>query len=195
MPWPGTPALQGFEQGHPLTGLTPVSSSWGTCWWLQARQRRHRVFLKATGWVSSSLSPLGWLFSCPGLQSCAPELMDGALKQIRGQAEDTSRAESGPGGEAPVRCLVLREGLSCKLLSRLPGCGQGAQWLCRPPLYWRDHAFGVRCWVWDLVLPWHCPAGALFSLSVINDGQHGAQSVYHLHLHVLGGRQLGWPPG
>ncbi|XP_066471797.1 adenosine 5'-monophosphoramidase HINT2 [Tiliqua scincoides] len=30
---------------------------------------------------------------------------------------------------------------------------------------------------------------------VINDGQHGAQSVYHLHLHVLGGRQLGWPPG
>ncbi|NXW09287.1 HINT2 protein, partial [Fregetta grallaria] len=30
---------------------------------------------------------------------------------------------------------------------------------------------------------------------VINDGKHGAQSVYHLHLHVLGGRQLGWPPG
>ena len=32
-------------------------------------------------------------------------------------------------------------------------------------------------------------------LAVINDGKHGAQSVYHLHLHVLGGRQLGWPPG
>ncbi|XP_060119510.1 adenosine 5'-monophosphoramidase HINT2 [Heteronotia binoei] len=30
---------------------------------------------------------------------------------------------------------------------------------------------------------------------VINDGKQGAQSVYHLHLHVLGGRQLGWPPG
>ncbi|XP_068781069.1 uncharacterized HIT-like protein Synpcc7942_1390 isoform X1 [Struthio camelus] len=30
---------------------------------------------------------------------------------------------------------------------------------------------------------------------VVNDGKHGAQSVYHLHLHVLGGRQLGWPPG
>ncbi|NXA32432.1 HINT2 protein, partial [Eudromia elegans] len=30
---------------------------------------------------------------------------------------------------------------------------------------------------------------------VINDGKHGAQSVYHLHLHVLGGRQLRWPPG
>ncbi|NXW39115.1 HINT1 protein, partial [Phaetusa simplex] len=23
----------------------------------------------------------------------------------------------------------------------------------------------------------------------------GGQSVYHVHLHVLGGRQLGWPPG
>ncbi|XP_074495213.1 histidine triad nucleotide-binding protein 2, mitochondrial isoform X1 [Sebastes fasciatus] len=30
---------------------------------------------------------------------------------------------------------------------------------------------------------------------VINDGKHGAQSVYHLHLHVLGGRQMSWPPG
>lgn len=37
-----------------------------------------------------------------------------------------------------------------------------------------------------------CPEG--FRI-VINDGEHGAQSVYHLHLHVLGGRQLGWPPG
>ncbi|XP_060894444.1 histidine triad nucleotide-binding protein 2, mitochondrial [Labrus mixtus] len=30
---------------------------------------------------------------------------------------------------------------------------------------------------------------------VINDGKHGAQSVYHLHLHILGGRQMTWPPG
>ncbi|XP_044877461.1 histidine triad nucleotide-binding protein 2, mitochondrial [Mauremys mutica] len=30
---------------------------------------------------------------------------------------------------------------------------------------------------------------------VINDGKQGSQSVYHLHLHVLGGRQMGWPPG
>ncbi|KAL7295229.1 hypothetical protein TKK_0011437 [Trichogramma kaykai] len=29
---------------------------------------------------------------------------------------------------------------------------------------------------------------------VINNGKHGAQSVYHLHLHVLGGKQLSWPP-
>ncbi|GFR43365.1 hypothetical protein Agub_g4436, partial [Astrephomene gubernaculifera] len=30
---------------------------------------------------------------------------------------------------------------------------------------------------------------------VVNDGPNGCQSVYHLHLHVLGGRQLAWPPG
>merc|ERR1712080_520634 len=30
---------------------------------------------------------------------------------------------------------------------------------------------------------------------VVNDGAHGAQSVYHLHIHIFGGRQLGWPPG
>ena len=30
---------------------------------------------------------------------------------------------------------------------------------------------------------------------VINTGGDGGQTVGHLHLHVLGGRQLGWPPG
>jgi histidine triad (HIT) family protein len=30
---------------------------------------------------------------------------------------------------------------------------------------------------------------------VINDGQDGGQTVPHLHVHLLGGRSLGWPPG
>jgi len=30
---------------------------------------------------------------------------------------------------------------------------------------------------------------------VINDGKEGCQSVYHLHIHVIGGRTLSWPPG
>ncbi|KAH7712787.1 Histidine triad (HIT) protein [Aphelenchoides avenae] len=30
---------------------------------------------------------------------------------------------------------------------------------------------------------------------VINNGRHGCQSVQHLHVHVLGGRQMAWPPG
>ena len=30
---------------------------------------------------------------------------------------------------------------------------------------------------------------------VINAGQHGGQAVPHLHVHLLAGRELGWPPG
>ena len=30
---------------------------------------------------------------------------------------------------------------------------------------------------------------------VVNDGKQGGQSVGYLHVHVLGGRQLRWPPG
>ena len=30
---------------------------------------------------------------------------------------------------------------------------------------------------------------------VTNIGRYGGQSVFHLHVHVLGGRQLQWPPG
>jgi histidine triad (HIT) family protein len=30
---------------------------------------------------------------------------------------------------------------------------------------------------------------------VINTGNDGGQTVFHLHLHILGGRALSWPPG
>jgi histidine triad (HIT) family protein len=30
---------------------------------------------------------------------------------------------------------------------------------------------------------------------VINSGNNGGQAVYHLHMHLLGGRQFKWPPG
>ena len=30
---------------------------------------------------------------------------------------------------------------------------------------------------------------------VINTGDHGGQTVFHLHLHILGGRSMNWPPG
>ena len=30
---------------------------------------------------------------------------------------------------------------------------------------------------------------------VINAGRHGGQTVDHLHVHILGGRFLTWPPG
>jgi Diadenosine tetraphosphate (Ap4A) hydrolase and other HIT family hydrolases len=30
---------------------------------------------------------------------------------------------------------------------------------------------------------------------VVNTGEDGGQSVGHLHIHILGGRSLSWPPG
>jgi histidine triad (HIT) family protein len=30
---------------------------------------------------------------------------------------------------------------------------------------------------------------------VINNGPHGGETVPHLHIHLLGGRPLDWPPG
>lgn len=30
---------------------------------------------------------------------------------------------------------------------------------------------------------------------VVNSGEGAGQSVFHLHLHILGGRAMRWPPG
>ena len=30
---------------------------------------------------------------------------------------------------------------------------------------------------------------------IFNCNDHGGQTVHHIHLHLLGGRQLKWPPG
>ncbi|KAL6784180.1 hypothetical protein ACKKBG_A05120 [Auxenochlorella protothecoides x Auxenochlorella symbiontica] len=51
---------------------------------------------------------------------------------------------------------------------------------------------GHLFWVAGQVGTKECPGG--FRV-VVNDGKDGCQSVYHLHLHVIGGRQLAWPPG
>lgn len=37
-------------------------------------------------------------------------------------------------------------------------------------------------------------AGSGYRL-VVNTGRQGGQTVGHLHIHVLGGRQMTWPPG
>ena len=43
--------------------------------------------------------------------------------------------------------------------------------------------------------------GALLGLQdggyrlVLNNGKNGGESVPHLHCHILGGRQMQWPPG
>ena len=31
--------------------------------------------------------------------------------------------------------------------------------------------------------------------TVLNTGANAGQTVFHIHLHLLGGRKLGWPPG
>ena len=31
--------------------------------------------------------------------------------------------------------------------------------------------------------------------TVVNTNGDGGQTVFHLHMHVLGGRRMGWPPG
>lgn len=58
----------------------------------------------------------------------------------------------------------------------------------------------------DILLLGHCMNAARLVASqlgldeggyrvVVNNGDDAGQTVHHLHLHILGGRAMGWPPG
>ena len=71
----------------------------------------------------------------------------------------------------------------------------------------RKHVAGVS----DIAESDHALIGAIFQVAVklarqhgiaesgyrvvVNSGADAGQSVFHIHYHLLGGRQLGWPPG
>lgn len=93
--------------------------------------------------------------------------------------DDTALAFRDINPQAPVHILVIpkqRNGLT--QLSKAVGSNK--------------ESLGHLLFVAGQIGQKECPKG--FRL-VVNDGSDGAQSVYHLHIHVIGGRQMAWPPG
>lgn len=80
--------------------------------------------------------------------------------------------------QAPVHVLVIPK----KPLPRLKDCTQQDHTLL-------GHLLGV---VNVLAQQHNCSEN--FRV-VINNGPEAGQSVFHLHLHLLAGRSLNWPPG
>ena len=81
--------------------------------------------------------------------------------------------------QAPVHILVI------------PKHRDGLTQLCKAQESQKE-LLGHLMYVATQVAQKECPNGYRI---VINDGKDGAQSVYHLHLHIMGGRQMSWPPG
>ena len=107
------------------------------------------------------------------------KIISGAIPSTKVYEDDSVLAFRDVSPEAPTHILVipkLRDGLT--QLSRAREDQKGL--------------LGHLLFVAQDVGKKECPDG--FRL-VINDGKDGAQSVYHLHVHVMGGRQMNWPPG
>ena len=73
-------------------------------------------------------------------------------------------------------------------------------WLEVPPL---TYVLGMLCILYmdvNALQAMHASAVCSWTFVAAFDCNHtkfvyAGQSVYHLHLHVMGGRQLAWPPG
>ncbi len=81
--------------------------------------------------------------------------------------------------QAPVHVLIVPK----RPLPRIAAAGAGDQALLGQLLLKAAHVAGV------LGL-----TDTGYRL-VINNGRDGGESVPHLHCHILGGRQMAWPPG
>ena len=55
---------------------------------------------------------------------------------------------------------------------------------------------GVVAYIFEVIVKLTAELGLKDGFRVVNNcGEDGGQTVGHLHFHVLGGRQLAWPPG
>mmetsp|Transcript_13051 Transcript_13051/g.26990 ORF Transcript_13051/g.26990 Transcript_13051/m.26990 type:complete len:141 (-) Transcript_13051:71-493(-) len=107
------------------------------------------------------------------------KLLSGEWKTDKVHEDDLCFAFRDASPQAPVHILVIpknRDGLLKLSLAREDQKG----------------ILGHMLYVSQMIGKSECPGG--FRI-VINDGEHGSQAVYHLHIHILGGRQMKWPPG
>ena len=51
-----------------------------------------------------------------------------------------------------------------------------------------------HCWAWRRKIAREKGLAKGYRV-VVNTGEDGGQTVDHLHLHLMGGRQMTWPPG
>jgi histidine triad (HIT) family protein len=114
-----------------------------------------------------------------GAPTIFDKLLSGEWKSDKVYEDDMAFAFRDINPQAPIHIVVIpkhRDGLT--QLSK-----------ARPD---QEALLGHLMYVASQIGKSECPNG--FRI-VINDGEQGAQSVYHLHLHIIGGRQMGWPPG
>ena len=94
----------------------------------------------------------------------------------------------------------------CEEAQRLVFCDTSPQAATRFLVILTKHKFQIsatededKCLLGRLIIvAWKCAADLGLkkgSQMVVNEGSDGGQSVYHVHLHVLGGQQMNWPPG
>ncbi|KAL7573403.1 hypothetical protein ACA910_006509 [Epithemia clementina (nom. ined.)] len=107
------------------------------------------------------------------------KLLSGEIPTTKVYDDDLAMAFGDVNPMAPTHILVI------------PKHRDGLTQLCRARVD-QKAVLGHLLYVAGQLGQQHCPQGYRV---VVNDGADGGQSVYHLHLHVLGGRTMSWPPG
>ena len=79
--------------------------------------------------------------------------------------------------KAPTHILVIPK----KEISQMSAMGEGDKELIGH-LYWVANEVAKKEGITDYRL-------------VVNNGEGAGQEVFHLHIHLLGGRSFSWPPG
>lgn len=106
------------------------------------------------------------------------KIIEGKIPSIAVFQDDKSYAFSDINPQAPVHVLIVPREHIISLAdagAHHPGLLGHLLWVAAEIARTKNLAEGYR--------------------AVINTGEHGGQTVDHLHVHLLGGRHLTWPPG
>lgn len=120
------------------------------------------------------------------------KILDGEIPSDKVHDDDICYAFRDISPQAPVHILVIPKVRNIPQISKLPGARPEHSSSDVEVVQKYNNIVGHCMRIAGEIGNRLCPNG--FRL-VVNDGKAGCQTVYHLHIHILGGRQLTWPPG
>ena len=133
--------------------------------------------------------------SAAALQKATPHLLGVVFNRVDVRARDLGHGRGGHHHRAPALARLFEEQGVKSILDL--GCGDGGNLVFFARLGFAVSGLDYAPTALRLAREWFAQEGLAADgyRLVVNSGEKSGQAVFHIHVHILSGRAMNWPPG